>query len=59
MRLYVLVLLPGVTEDQPGNADPRRQIIPLGKCRWEGNSVKLEVQRAGIRTLTQYKADKN
>ncbi len=59
MRLYVLAQMPGTIDDSLGNTDPRRQILPLGKCRWEGDEVKLQVQLAGIRTLTNFKADKN
>ena len=59
MRLYVLVQLPGTIDDQPGNTDPRRQILPLGKCRWEGDSVNLQIQPTSVRTLTNFKVDKN
>lgn len=55
MRLYVVALLPGTFDDKPGNTDARRQIMPLGKCRWNGDTVKIQVQRAGIRTLTNFK----
>jgi hypothetical protein len=33
-HLFVLAFLPGVHEDQPGNADPRRLILPLDQRRW-------------------------
>ncbi len=34
---YVVILadLPGLAEDQMGNADPRRLILPLNKEKWE------------------------
>ena len=58
MQLYVLALLPGLYEDQPGDKDPRRQILPLGSCRWKSTDVKLLVQKDGIITLTPPKPEK-
>ena len=60
-RLYVLAQLPGTwstADDKPGDQDPRRQILPLGSCRWASTSVKMQVQKTGIITLTQPKRDK-
>ncbi|MGN6366885.1 MAG: hypothetical protein ACTHN5_01350 [Phycisphaerae bacterium] len=58
MQLYVLALLPGLIDDQPGDKDPRRQILPLGSCRWNSTDVKLLVQKDGIITLTPPKPEK-
>lgn len=33
--LYILADLPGSFTDAPGDADPRRKILPLGQCNWE------------------------
>jgi hypothetical protein len=58
MQLYVLALLPGLYDDAPGDKDPRRQILPLGSCRWNSTDVKLLVQKDGIITITPPKSDK-
>ena len=47
-RLYVLALLPGLIQDQDGNKDPRRLILPLGKCRWDSTDVHIIVSQTGI-----------
>jgi hypothetical protein len=57
-HLYILAQLPGTFDDQPGEKDQRRQILPLGSCRWETQDVKVLVQTDRIRTLTAYKPDK-
>src|SRR4051794_5434577 len=58
MQLFVLALLPGTVQDQPGENDPRRQILPLDKCRWEGGqAIKLKVQSSGIITMTPPKKE--
>jgi len=58
MQLYVLALLPGIYDDLPGDKDPRRQILPLGSCRWPSTDVKMLVQKDGIITLTPPKPEK-
>jgi hypothetical protein len=58
-HLYILAQLPGTTEDLQGDKDPRRQILPLGSCRWDGaKEIKVLVQRDRIKTTTGYKPDK-
>lgn len=46
--LFVLADLPGIHQDQPGNADARRLIIPL-KC-WRGmqRTAKISLESSGI-----------
>jgi hypothetical protein len=58
MHLYVLALLPGTYTDEPGDRDPRRQILPLGTCRWDKNNILLKVQTTGIITVTTPKPEK-
>ena len=65
-RLYILAQLRGTwdtSQDQIGNKDPRRQILPLGSCRWDSSlgsppNVRLVVKPTGITTETQPKPDK-
>ena len=53
MSLYVLVgVLPGSFDDQPGDKDARRQILPLQSCRWSSTDVHMTVQKTGIITTT-------
>lgn len=61
MRLYVLALLPGVFEDQPGDRDPRRQIVPLNIEQWPNGTkdILLKVQTTGIITVTTPKPRKH
>jgi hypothetical protein len=53
---YVLVLadISVRGESRPGNQDPRRQILSLGKCQWPSGTKALNVlvQRSGIKVLT-------
>jgi hypothetical protein len=65
-KLYVLAQIKknwSAADDKPENKDSRRQIIPLGSCRWDKNlgsppSVKLTVKPTAIVTDTQPKMDK-
>ncbi|HEY4329910.1 MAG TPA: hypothetical protein VGN88_09250 [Phycisphaerae bacterium] len=65
-KLYVLAQLRGTwdaSKDQLGDKDPRRQILPLGSCRWDSSlgsppNIKLVVKLTGITTETQPKRDK-
>jgi hypothetical protein len=65
-RIYVLVQLPGTfraADDKVGNADPRRQILPTGSCRWADSlghppTVKLLLKADRIETVTPPKLDK-
>ncbi len=58
MKLYVLVgVLPGSYDDQPGDKDARRQILPLASCRWNSKDVHMTVQKTGIITTTPPKPE--
>lgn len=52
MYLAVLADIPGVTQDMPGEADPRRLILPLDRSRWSGTRVDIRVDRSGLTLLT-------
>ena len=56
-ELFVLVNLPGVREDLPGDGDPRRMILPLARNRWEGRVLEIEIQRSGLRLETKMNPD--
>ena len=47
----------GAFPDAPGSDDPRRQIVPLDRCRWEKpqQPLEFEVTSAGIRLSTPLK----
>jgi hypothetical protein len=54
-HVVVLANLPGAARtDNPGNQDPRRQILPLDKCYWANGTkaLNLLVQQSGIEVLT-------
>ncbi len=53
--LFVLVNLPGVAQDQPGDADPRRLILPLDPARWTGRELSIAIRRSGPVVLTPQK----
>lgn len=42
-HVAVLALLPGIDADKPGNADPRRQVVPLDRSCWPKKTQKLVV----------------
>lgn len=49
-HVIVLADLPGVTQDLPGNADPRRKIIPLNKKSLPDTSaIRVLIQAGGVR----------
>lgn len=52
MHLFVLADLPGAAGDQPGDADGRRKMLPLDKCRWEKDTIRFVVQSSQIECLT-------
>ena len=52
MYLAVLADIPGVTQDLPGEADPRRLILPLDRSRWSGTRVDIRVDGSGLTLLT-------
>ncbi len=57
--LYVIVNLPGIEQDQPGDSDPRRRILPLDKDKWKWgtNTLEIEIQSSIIRCNTPLKND--
>lgn len=54
-HLFVVADLLGVRDDLPGDADPRRLILPLSKDRWKGRSIEIEIQRSGLVLKTPMK----
>ncbi len=64
-RIFILAQLPGnwdpAKDDKPGNQDPRRLILPLGACRWDGKTnvpVTVTVTATGMTTVPSPKEDK-
>jgi hypothetical protein len=55
--LVILADLPGSWTDRPGNADPRRVILPLDKSEWVKGTGTIEfvIQQSGIRLVTPKK----
>ncbi len=49
-RLFVLADLPGVSEPAPGEADPRRMILPLSRKAWKlkKSTVTITVKAAQL-----------
>jgi len=61
-HLFILVYLPWIHKDQPGDADPRRIALPLEKGRWEwslwgADTIKIQIGSGGITCLRQPKPD--
>ncbi len=58
--MFVLADLSGIVEDQPGDADPRRQIVPLDKSRWKWKywflpvmpDIEILIKPSGITLVT-------
>ncbi len=59
-HLYVLALLPGIIADQPGDRDPRRQILPLNQEEWPNGTkdILLKIEPTGVITVTTPKPHK-
>lgn len=55
--LFILADTPGITEDEAGNMDARRLVLPLDKSRWEVGvgSIKISVTRDNVISLTSPK----
>ena len=58
-NLFILVNLPGVHEDKPGNADPRRLILLLDRKHWTDyfwghHDMDILVKSSGPTCLTPY-----
>ena len=52
-HLVILADLPTLVQDQQGNADPRRLVLPLGKDHWKRPVIGILVQESGIRLQTE------
>jgi hypothetical protein len=57
-HLFVLAYLPWLQEDKPGDADPRRKILPLERGRWEWSAwgaltIPIELRATGMTLLRQ------
>lgn len=57
-HLFVMAYLPWIQEDSPGNADPRREILPLERGRWEWSAwgsltIPVELRATGMTLLRQ------
>jgi hypothetical protein len=62
-HLFVLAYLPWITQDQPGEGDPRRIILPLKISCWDGynwgaNDIPIQLGSGGITSLRQHKCKK-
>ncbi|MFT3784278.1 MAG: hypothetical protein QM790_19900 [Nibricoccus sp.] len=58
-HLVIIADLPGIANDQLGNADPRRLIIPLDKKLWPRRApLEILVKDSGLKLLTKQKAQK-
>ncbi|MCD6303485.1 MAG: hypothetical protein J7M21_00810 [Planctomycetes bacterium] len=58
--LFVLAYMPWITADQPGQADPRRIILPLDIKRWDmylwgSETIPIQLGAGGITALRQPK----
>ena len=56
--LFVIADLPGMgkPQDAPGNADPRRRILPLNSKNWvKTDELKVIVTRGGLQVVTGQK----
>ncbi len=60
-RLFILAYMPWIQADQPGDADPRRIILPLKPDCWEGwfgnNEIPVVVGSGGLTPLRQPKPE--
>ena len=57
-HLFVIANLPGTWQDKPGDADPRRIILPLDAGRWAYSgwgvlTIPIEVRSNGMTPLLQ------
>lgn len=59
-RLLVLADIPSLNAtDAEGIRDPRRRIVPLESCRWDGRKMHFEVASNGLRTIINPKPESN
>ncbi len=57
MHLVIVADIPGVVNDQAGNADPRRLIVPLDKAVWgKAETIDIVVHESGLRLVTPRKS---
>ena len=57
MHLVIVADIPGVVNDQAGNADPRRLIVPLDKAVWgKAEVIDIMVNESGLRLVTPKKS---
>src|SRR5262249_21169072 len=57
--LVVLADLPDSFQDQPGELDPRRRVVPLDKTRWPGiDTIRINVMKTGVKLETMPAAEK-
>ncbi len=59
-HLFILADLPWIQQDKPGDADPRRLILPLEVGKWEwylwgADTIKIQVSAGGLTSLRQPK----
>jgi len=58
-HLVILADIPVITNDQAGNADARRLIIPLDKKLWNRKDpLEILIQESGIKLQTKQKNPK-
>jgi hypothetical protein len=57
-HLVILADLPTLAVDQPGNADSRRLVLPLGKDHWKESTIDILVQESGVRLQTKENTQK-
>jgi len=55
-QMFVLVNLPGVSGSLPGDADPRRLVLPLSSDVWLGSQIDVEVRQSGLVVTTEQQA---
>ena len=66
-HLFVLADLSGVGDDQLGNVDPRRKILPLSKTRWRWKyfywpvkqDIQILIKPSGVSVVTPAKSEAN
>jgi hypothetical protein len=53
-KLFILAGLPGHRPDAKKNADPRRRILPLDRCRWENKqqTIRCVLRPESIEVVT-------
>ena len=52
-HLFVLADLRGGFKDAPGNADPRRLILPIYKCwKWHQDTIAVQLESNGVNCFT-------